>query len=143
MDKSLLGAKNQNQIKQLYHYALVGIASNLSGYIVYLLAIYFGGTPKITMTILYAVGATIGFYGNSMLTFTYKGSLLGSGIRYIIAHCFGYCINLMILVAFVDTLGYTHQLVQAIAIVFVAAFLFLVFKFFVFTDSGISGAKGR
>jgi putative flippase GtrA len=109
---------------------------------VYLLVTNLGATPKITMTLLYGVGAAIGFMGNRKLTFAHKGSLLGSGVRYIIAHCFGYLINLAILIVLVDKLGYPHQLVQAIAILVVAAFLFMVFKFFVFTDMDASN-KGE
>lgn len=134
---------NKSPAKQLYHYALVGIASNSSGYIVYLLATYLGGTPKITMTFLYGVGAVIGYFGNRKLTFAHKGSMLGSGIRYVIVHFFGYFFNLTILIVFVDELGYVHQLVQAIAIVVVAAFLFMAFKFFVFTNPGTSGAESQ
>jgi len=105
---------------------------------VYLLITYFGATPKITMTLLYGVGAAVGFWGNRKLTFAHNGSLVGAGVRYVMAHCLGYFINLAILVVLVDKLGYAHQLVQAIAILVVAVFLFLAFKFFVFTDFNVS-----
>ena len=134
--------KSQRTWIQLYRYGLVGIASNLAGYIIYLLITYLGGTPKITMSLLYGVGAVVGFWGNRKLTFAHKGSLLGAGVRYIIAHCIGYLINLAILIMMVDKLGFAHQWVQAIAIFVVAAFLFLAFKFFVFRESHISNGKG-
>jgi len=60
---------------------------------------------------------------------------MGAGVRYVIAHCIGYLLNLSILIVFVDKLGYAHQWVQAIAIFVVAAFLFLAFKVFVFPVS--------
>lgn len=60
---------------------------------------------------------------------------MGAGVRYVIAHCIGYLLNLSILIVFVDELGYAHQWVQAIAIFVVAAFLFLAFKVFVFPVS--------
>jgi putative flippase GtrA len=126
--------KNHRSVIQLFRYGLVGLASNLIGYLVYLCLTHFGTTPKITMSILYVVGATIGFLGNRKLTFAHKGNLLGAGVRYVIAHCFGYLINLTILVLMVDRLGYPHQWVQAAAIFVVAGFLFLVFKFFVFAE---------
>lgn len=86
------------------------------------------------MSILYAVGATIGFVGNREITFGYKGSVLGSGIRYIMAQCLGYSIDLAILVVFVDKVGFPHQVVQAVAVLSVAIFLFFTFKFYVFVD---------
>ncbi len=134
MDKPLQLTNRKSAI-QLFRYGLVGVASNLVGYMVYLLITYLGATPKITMSLLYGVGATIGFWGNRKLTFAYRGSLLGTGVRYIVAHSFGYFINLTILIVMVDKLGYAHQWVQAIAVFVVAAFLFLSFKFFVFRKS--------
>lgn len=59
---------------------------------------------------------------------------MGAGVRYVIAHCIGYLINLSILILMVDKFGYPHQWVQAAAIFIVAGFLFLMFKFFVFTE---------
>lgn len=84
------------------------------------------------MTLLYVVGATIGFFGNRKWAFAHNGALLGSGARYFMAHVLGYLINFFMLFIFVDRLGYSHQWVQAGAIIVVAAFLFVVFKNFVF-----------
>ena len=119
-------------ITQLVRYALVGVLSNVAGYLVYLAFTYLGGTPKATMTLLYGVGATIGFFGNRSLAFKHQGSIMGAGVRYAMAHCVGYLLNLGILMVFVDRLGFAHQWVQAVAIVVVAAFLFVAFKLFVF-----------
>jgi len=129
-------------IAQFFRYALVGLTSNFIGYLVYLLITYIGATPTITMTLLYTIGAAVGFIGNRQVTFVHEGSVLGAGVRYIIAHCFGYIINLIILIVMVEKLGYPHQWVQAIAILVVAAFLFLIFKFFVFTQPTAS-LKGK
>jgi putative flippase GtrA len=129
--------KSKGSFKQLTRYAFVGIVSNLAGYLVYLLVTYLGATPKITMTLLYGVGATIGYIGNRNFTFSHKGSLLGSSVRYFIAHFFGYFINLVILIFFVDHFMYPHQWVQAVAIFVVAGFLFIAFKFFVFTNLNV------
>jgi putative flippase GtrA len=117
---------------QLTRYALIGIVTNLAGYLLYLFLVHLGTTPKLTMTCLYGIGAVIGFIGNRNLTFAHTGSMFGSGVRYFLAHCVGYGINLFILIIFVDVLGYPHQWVQAMAIFVVAGFLFIAFKFFVF-----------
>lgn len=143
MDDLPLGIKNRRSVTQLFRFALVSVTVNLVGYIVYLLITYLGGTPKITMTFLYGAVVTAGFLGNRKLVFAHKGSLLGVGVRYIIAHCFGYCINLTILIVLVDKLGYAHQWAQATAILVVASFLFLAFKFFVFRKPGVSNIRER
>lgn len=133
--------KSKGSFKQLTRYAFVGIVSNLAGYLVYFLATNLGATPKITMTLLYGVGAAIGYIGNRNFAFSHKGSLLGSGIRYFFAHFFGYFINLAILIVFVDHLGYPHQWVQGAAIFLVAGFLFIAFKFFVFTNLNVANME--
>jgi putative flippase GtrA len=122
-------------LRQLLKYGVIGVISNATGYLLYLIVTHFGAPPILAMTLLYAVGATIGFFGHRRLTFSYTGSVFGSGLRYTIVHLTGYFINLAILVEFVDRLGYPHQLVQAVAIFIVAAFLFIMFKLFVFRIS--------
>lgn len=117
---------------QLLKYALVGLLSNTCGYALYLVLTEMGSTPKLTMTVLYTSGALIGFVGNRRLTFSHQGGILDSGIRFILAQAGGYAINFCLLAVFVDHLGYPHQWVQAVAILLVAAYLFVTLKFFVF-----------
>ena len=93
------------------------------------------------MSFFYVIGAGLGFWGNKKLTFAHRGRVLASGVRYVIAHTVGYCINLALLLFFVDKLGYPHQWVQGVAILIVASYLFLAFKFFVFKDQGLESGE--
>jgi putative flippase GtrA len=127
--------KNRGSVRQMACYALVGIVSNCAGYLVYLVVTHLGVSP--TMTFLYSIGASISFLGNRRLTFSHKGSLFGSGVRYFLAQLIGYFVNLAILLVFVDKFGFPHQVIQGIAIFIVAVFLFLAFKFFVFAETEI------
>lgn len=124
----------QRSAGQLIRYGLVGIATNLSGYLIYLLIAYLGVEPKTAMTLVYVIGASIGFMGNQKWTFAHRGDSTSAALRYVLAHVFGYLLNFLILVTFVDRLGYAHQWVQAAAIIIVAGFLFIVFKYFVFRE---------
>jgi putative flippase GtrA len=119
---------------QLIRYGLVGVASNATIYCVYLLITYLGVEPKAAMTLVYTLGAFIGFIGNRKWTFAHQGNATHAALRYVVAHSFGYLLNFLILYIFVDHLGYPHQWVQAAAIIIVAGFLFIVFKFFVFRE---------
>lgn len=121
-------------MRQLIRYGLVGVASNTAIYLVYLLITYLGMEAKSAMTLVYFVGATIGFVGNRTWTFAHLGNPGSAVLRYVLAHSFGYLLNLLILYIFVDRLGYAHQWIQAVAIIIVAVFLFLVFKYFVFNE---------
>lgn len=121
-------------MQQLIRYCLVGVASNVTIYLVYLLITYLGVEPKTAMTLVYIIGASIGFIGNRKWTFAHRGGSSSAALRYVLAHLLGYLLNLFILVTFVDRLGYAHQWVQAAAIIIVAGFLFIVFKYFVFHE---------
>lgn len=121
-------------MQQLIRYGLVGVASNAAIYFVYLLITYLGVEPKIAMTLVYIIGASIGFIGNRKWTFAHSGASSSAALRYVSAHLFGYLLNFLILFTFVDRLGYAHQWVQAMAIIIVAGFLFVIFKYFVFHE---------
>lgn len=121
-------------MRQLIRYGLVGMVSNLTIYFVYLLITYLGVEPKTAMTLVYIIGASIGYIGNRKWTFAHHGNFTSAALRYVSAHFFGYLLNYMILFVFVDRFGYAHQWVQAVAIIIVASFLFIVFKYFVFRE---------
>ena len=119
-------------MKQIIRYGLVGVLSNLTMYFIYLFITYLGLEPKKAMTLVYIAGASLSFFGHRKWSFTHQGNVTQAAIRYTAAHLSGYLLNFLILFIFVDRLGYAHQLIQAFAIIAVAGFLFVVFKYFVF-----------
>ena len=119
-------------MRQLIRYGLVGATTNLAMYVVYLLITYIGVEPKKTMTLLYVIGATIGFIGHRKWSFAHHGDPTHAAIRYTLAHLSGYLLNFFILLLYVDYLGYAHQVVQGITILVIAGYLFLIFRYFVF-----------
>lgn len=120
---------------QLLRYGLVGVLSNVAGYGLYMGLLALGGTPKLTMTVLYAVGATLSFFSNRRFTFRHDGHIGRAGFRFMIAYALGYVLNFVILWVFVDQMGMRAQWVQAFAIVAVALFLFALSRSFVFSDT--------
>lgn len=120
---------------ELIRYGVVGIISNASSYLLFLLITHYGLEPKLAMTLLYLLGLIISFVGNRNWTFSHKGGLLKAGSKYLLAHACGYLINLSILLILVDRFGFAYQWVQALAIVIVAVFLFIISKYFVFGDN--------
>lgn len=121
-------------LRQFFKYMLIGLLTNLSGYVLYLLMTHFWGMPKLTMTMLYSIGAAVGFFANRRFSFRHDGHVGKAGLRYLLAQLSGYLLNLLFLLIFVDWFGFPHQIVQAAAIVVVAIFLFLLARFFVFSD---------
>ena len=122
-------------LRQFFTYAMIGVLTNVLGYAVYLILTYLWGAPKLTMTALYFVGASIGFLANRRFTFRHDGVIGVAGVRYLLAQFAGYLVNLVLLLLFVDWFDFPHRIVQAIAIVVVAIFLFVVLRVFVFAPS--------
>lgn len=126
---------SKKSLRQFSTYALIGLLTNALGYSIYLVLTYLGGGPKLTMTSLYIVGTLVGFMANQRITFQQN---FGNGvkwIRYIQAQVAGYLLNLTILILFVDWLNFSHQLIQAIAIIIVAIFLFIMLRVYVFAPN--------
>ena len=119
---------------QFIRYAIVGIVSNIIGFLLYLVLTAAGMDYKLAMTILYGVGVAQTFLFNKRWSFSYQGMAHAAFVRYIVAYALGYLLNLTVLLIFVDQFLLPHQAVQAVAIVLVAISLFLMHKFWVFAS---------
>jgi len=119
---------------QLIKYGVVGLASNLLLYLLYICLTMLGMEPKLAMTLLYLAGIMQTFMVNRRWTFQHAGIARPALIRYFMAYGFGYLVNLLSLYLLVDLIGFPHQGVQAAMIVVLACMLFLLQKFWVFRD---------
>lgn len=124
-----------SSLTQLIRYGIVGLLSNGFGYAIFLCLTYLGIGPKQTMSLLYFSSMGISYWGNWRWTFTHNDNFLNTSSRFLLAHLFGYLLNFFLLLLFVDIWGYPYQWVQAPAIIVVALFIFIAFKFFVFTTT--------
>ena len=121
-------------VTQIFKYGFVGILLNTLGFILFLILTSLGLEPKFVVAFMYPLIVLLGFKGHKRFTFSSSEETQGSLSRFFMAHLFGYFLNLAILFIFVDILSYRHQLVQLMAIFFVSAYLFIIFKFFVFRN---------
>ena len=126
---------------QLVRYGLVGIGSNVSIYLVYIFITYLGVDPKIAMTLVFIVGALIGFVGNRRWTFTHYGSSSRAGIRFLVSYAAAYTFNLLCMWFAVDRLGVPHYLVQAVNVVLISLLLFIAQKYWIFAPDSEDGIR--
>jgi putative flippase GtrA len=115
-------------------FAIVGFASNLLLYSLYLLMTAFGLGSKVAMTLVYVTSAVQTFVFNAGWTFERKVSK-ASLVKYGFAYGACYLINMLALIVFVDRIGFPHEAVQAAMILVVAAVMFMLQKFWVFAPS--------
>jgi len=116
----------------LLRFGGIGVLINVSGYLLYLATTAAGVGHKVAMSVIFGLGLLAGFFANRKITFRHNGSGLSAGYRFLCVNTLSYLINLVILLIFVDWLGMPHAIVQILAIIVVAMFNFLLFRFFVF-----------
>jgi putative flippase GtrA len=114
-------------------FVIVGLASNLVLYVLYLLITTLGLGYKIAMTLVYVVSALQTFALNAHWTFGRRGTRT-SLVKYGLAYVTCYLINMSALILFVDHIGLPHQVVQGAMILVIAVVMFLLQKFWVFTS---------
>jgi putative flippase GtrA len=112
-------------------FVIVGLASNLVLYLLYLLMTWLGLGYKIAMTLVYVTGTIQTFVLNSRWTFERMGTR-ASMVKYAVAYGACYLINMLALIVLVDGIGLPHQIVQGVMILVIAVFMFLLQKFWVF-----------
>lgn len=125
----------KQSIEQFSRFIVVGVTSNVIGYTLYILLTFSGVPPKVTMTVLYIIGACLAFWGNRKFTFGSNERLTTTGIRYVLVHFIGYSILYVMQTVFYEHYGFAHQIVQLVAIGVVAIYLFIAMKIFVFGDT--------
>lgn len=117
---------------QFRRYAIVGIVSNVAGYVLYLLITWLGVGPKMAMTSIYLVGVLQTFVFNRRWSFEFAGATTPALVRYATAYASGYVINFLALMLFVDKGGLPHRWVQGAMILVVAVMLFMAQRYWVF-----------
>ena len=117
---------------QAIRFGIVGFASNLVLYLLYLGLTGLGVGHKFAMSLLYVVGVLQTFVFNKKWTFNHHGYRNVTLMRYISLYAVGYLINLGVLIVMVDQYGYQHEWVQVAMIFILALFLFVMQKLWVF-----------
>ena len=119
-------------LTQFSRYAIVGLASNAIGYVLYIVLTGVGLGPKLAMSLVYGIGIVQTFLFNKRWTFGHLGAHGSVFARYCFVYGLGYVINLLALILLVDRAGLQHQWVQGAMILVVAVVLFAAQRYWVF-----------
>lgn len=111
---------------------IVGAALNGFGFLLYALFTALGVSPVLTISIFYPIYIGLAFYLNKKWSFSHQGRISSSAVKYLIAYVGCYVLNVAGLKFFSGYLGYSHLIVQAIAIPVCAVLLFVAQKYWVF-----------
>lgn len=119
----------------IVRFVIVGVASNLILYALFLCLIFLGVSNISGMTICYILGVCQTFYFNKNWSFKNSGSILSGFVKYVGLYLVGYFLNVCSLYILVHIFGYNVAYIQAFNIVVLALFFFVMQKYFVFKCS--------
>jgi len=122
--------------RQFARYAVIGVATNLGMFLLYLLLTADLLGPKSAMSVTFIAGVLSSFVLNRNWTFRDRGATAGSLSRYVFAYATAYVFNYASLALFADKLGFPHVHVQGLAILTIAVYLFVLQKVWVFRNKG-------
>ena len=128
--------------KQFFHYAVVGLASNALGYVIYITLTRLGLEPKLAMSVLYVTGVLQTFVFNKKWSFRFNGAARPAFLRYAMLYALGYVFNFLVLMLLVDQIGLPHQWVMGGLVIFMAIFFFIGQKFWVFRQPPVIESRG-
>lgn len=118
--------------KQFASYVIIGLTANGLGLLGFAVLTGLGLSPEFAISIIYPTHITFAFILNKSWSFSHKGHIPTSAVRYLIAYIGCYVLNVAVLKFFSGYLGYSHLIVQAITILVMALLLFLAQKYWVF-----------
>lgn len=125
-------ARDRATRRQIVRFAAVGLVSNGVLFAFYLVLTLAGLAPAVAMSIAYVAGVLQTFAFNRAWTFGHRDAAGAPFARYVATYAMGYVGNLLLLLLLVERMGLPHQWVQAVAILCVAAFVFMLQKHWVF-----------
>lgn len=117
---------------QALRFLVVGVASNVVLYGLYLAATSVGIGHKSAMTCLFSLGVVQTFFFNKNWSFQDRNGGGSTFVRYLVAYLVAYAINLGAMLVLVDSYHLSARAVQAVMIVVVAIFMFAMQRWWVF-----------
>jgi putative flippase GtrA len=119
-------------VMELFRFGIVGVTINLALYLAYLMLTHMGMDYRISMSVIYIFGTVLGFVLHRNWTFRSQGAWGDAFGRYVVAYASGYVLNLAGLWILVEAVNLSHALAQGAIIFAVAAYLFVLQKFWIF-----------
>ncbi len=128
---------------QKFRFLLVGVANTVFGYLLFagLLLVVGEDSYVLTGVISHLVATTLSFGLNRTYVFESGGRILLDYLRFQVTYTLILALNLALLIAFVEFLGWPVLVAQAVCLFFVAVSSYLGHKYFSFRRKGRAGSS--
>lgn len=123
---------NHQSLSQAIRFSIVGLISNLSLYVIFLILVDGGFDSKIVVTLLYIAGLSVTFIFNKRWSFSHRGRVKQSVKRYLTLYGALYLTNMLVLWVSVDFLSQPHAVVQAFVVATFIPIVFFAQRYWVF-----------
>ncbi|ABY21817.1 hypothetical membrane protein [Renibacterium salmoninarum ATCC 33209] len=98
-------ATRSNLLRSSWRFAVVGLTSNLLGYLLFVVLSLFGASAFIALTASFLLSMVISYFGNRGFTFAHQGAAGRSAAKFLAVAAFAYAFNFGILMALCTALG--------------------------------------
>ena len=136
-------AKLQNKLTKeharIVRFLMTGVLNTLLGYLFIASFVFLGTGPFIANLLGFGLGLSVSYTLNKRLVFSDVAAKPFQGIKYICAFLIAYATNLLVLSALLGMLNVNEYLAQFIAIMSYALIMYILLRYFVFTDNNKTG----
>lgn len=117
---------------QSIRYGIVGLVSNITLYMLFLILVELRINHTVVVTFLYVLGLSITFISNKKWSFSHTGGSTRSITRYILFYVALWLTNVIILWLWIDVLGFPPAKVQACVLLVFIPIAFLAQRYWIF-----------
>ena len=124
----------QTESGYLSRYAGSGVLNTLIGLSVIFVLMGLGASPFVANIGGYAIGFILGFAVSKKFVFRSNGRLVDESLRYLIAFCLCFVLNLLALGAILSSTGVGEKMAQIMAASVYTGSMYLLTRLYVFPD---------
>jgi putative flippase GtrA len=106
--------------RRFIYYCLVGLATNVIGYIVFYIGVRQQIGTNVSIALSYTLTCVIGMFMNSKITFRGQGEMLRGYVKYLIQYVVLYFVNILLTKLFVGIFAVNVYVSQVICIGIIA-----------------------
>ncbi len=132
--KAEVGARWRTESAYLARYAGSGVLNTVAGFSVIFALMGFGAPPLIANIGGYAVGFVLGFVVSKSFVFRSNGKFVDESLRYLIAFCICFTLNLLTLSVVLSVSNIGAVLAQIMAASVYTGSMYLLTRWYVFRD---------
>lgn len=113
-------------------FVVIGLATNVVAFCLFLILVLIGVSPKRTLTLLYWTFVVLVFFINRAYVFGHKGNIFHAFKKHICVYIFGYGLSISMLAFWLDYLGLNYVVAMIMTSIVMPVYFYTMQKHLVF-----------